>query len=115
MRFLSFPFTVIFGAVVSVRNAFYNWGIFKSYRPKMPVILVGNLSTGGTGKTPHIAYLINLFASRFRLAILSRGYGRKTSGFVLASKNSTASEIGDEPLQFFQQVFRYFCSGAGKP
>ena len=105
-RWLFFPFVVFYGVVVAVRNIFYNCRIFKSHRPKIPVVLVGNLSTGGTGKTPMIHYLATLFENRFQLAILSRGYGRKTSGFVLANKNSTATDIGDEPLQFFQQLPR---------
>ena len=66
----------------------------------MHTICVGNLAVGGTGKTPHVEYLINLLKSEFNIATLSRGYKRKTSGFIIANEDSTAFDIGDEPLQY---------------
>jgi len=86
-----------------VRNAFYNHGIFKSYIFPVPVIVVGNLSTGGTGKTPQTEYLIRLLSSRFKVAVLSRGYKRKSKGFILANSSSNASTLGDEPYQFYSK------------
>lgn len=83
-----------------MRNKLYDLGIFPSTEFEIPTISVGNLSVGGTGKTPHIEYLIHLLKPEFYIATLSRGYGRKTKGFVLADTQSTAKDIGDEPLQF---------------
>lgn len=83
-----------------LRNKFYDWGIFKSVRFHLPVISVGNLSVGGTGKTPHIEYLIRLLSPDYQVATLSRGYGRKTRGFLISDSSTTAADIGDEPLQF---------------
>ena len=83
-----------------MRNKFYDWGVFTSKKFDIPTISVGNLSVGGTGKTPHIEYLIRLLKQEFYIASLSRGYGRKTKGFILADTQSSASDIGDEPLQF---------------
>lgn len=78
----------------------YDLGLFSSKQFDLPTISVGNLSAGGTGKTPHIEYLIRLLKPEFYIATLSRGYGRKTTGFILSDTQSTASDIGDEPLQF---------------
>lgn len=83
-----------------MRNKFYDLGIFTSKEFEIPTISVGNLTVGGTGKTPHIEYLIRLLKPEFYIATLSRGYGRKTTGFVLSDTQSTAKVIGDEPLQF---------------
>lgn len=83
-----------------LRNKLYDLGIFSSTGFDIPIISVGNLCVGGTGKTPHIEYLIRLLKTEFYIATLSRGYGRKTTGFVLSDTQSTASDIGDEPLQF---------------
>jgi tetraacyldisaccharide 4'-kinase len=100
LRIIAFPLSVIYGIIVSIRNKFYDLGILPSKEFDIPVISVGNLCVGGTGKTPHIEYLIRLLKPEFYIATLSRGYGRKSSGFKLADTQSTASEIGDEPLQF---------------
>ncbi len=78
----------------------YDWGIFSSQGFELPTISVGNLTVGGTGKTPHIEYLIRLLKPEFYIATLSRGYGRKTSGYILSDTQSSAQDIGDEPLQF---------------
>jgi tetraacyldisaccharide 4'-kinase len=88
--------------VVFTRNKFYDWGIFKSTQFDLPVICVGNLAVGGAGKTPTTEYLVRLLAD-YKIAILSRGYGRKTKGFILADENATAQSIGDEPMQYFHK------------
>ncbi len=100
LRIIAYPFSILYGLLLFVRNKFYDWGIFRSTGFKIPVISVGNLSVGGTGKTPHIEYLLQLLNADYQTATLSRGYGRKTKGFLLSDTSSTASEIGDEPLQF---------------
>ena len=100
LRILLFPFSILYGTLLFIRNKLYDWGVFSSTKFDIPVISVGNLSVGGTGKTPHIEYLIRLLSPEFFIAILSRGYGRKTKEFVLSDTNSTVSDIGDEPLQF---------------
>src|SRR2546425_320525 len=109
MKFLLLPFSLLYGVIMSLRNFLYDWGIFKSTAFPVAVIAVGNLTTGGTGKTPHIEYLIRLLKDRFKVATLSRGYGRKTKGFIIAppppeggiippSGGGGASLIGDEPM-----------------
>lgn len=102
-RFLLFPFAVVYDFVTRIRNLFFNTGVFKQTSFKTPVIVVGNLSVGGTGKTPQIEYLIRLLKDRYRTAVLSRGYKRKTVGFVLLNENHTAEDVGDEPLQYFNK------------
>ena len=82
---------------------FYRVGIFKSSRFSLPIINVGNLSVGGTGKTPHTEYLIRLLADQNKVFTLSRGFGRKERGFIIADENSTARQIGDEPLQYYKK------------
>ncbi|MGB5944289.1 MAG: tetraacyldisaccharide 4'-kinase [Leeuwenhoekiella sp.] len=99
LRKLLLPFSLIYDGITSVRNAFYNRGLFKSKGYDLPIIGVGNLSTGGTGKTPMIEYLIELLKDR-KLATLSRGYGRNTSGFRWVAPTDDAGMVGDEPLQF---------------
>ncbi len=103
LLFLLYPFALLYGFVMFVRNKCYDWGFFKSASFDLPVISVGNLSVGGTGKTPHIEYLIRLLSPKFRIATLSRGYGRKTSGFRVVSAKSSVNEVGDEPVQFRQK------------
>jgi tetraacyldisaccharide 4'-kinase len=100
MRFLLFPVALIYGLAVWVRNLLYDFGLLKSESFHLPVISVGNLTTGGTGKTPHIEYLIRLLGHEHRLATLSRGYKRKTRGFLVAGVSSRVDDIGDEPMQF---------------
>ena len=103
VRFLLFPFAVLYDLITSIRNLFYNTGIFKQTSFKTPVIVVGNLSVGGTGKTPQIEYLIRLLKDKFKVSVLSRGYKRKTNGFVVLNKNHSAKDVGDEPLQYFKK------------
>lgn len=100
LKILLFPFSILYGLILAIRNRLYDWGIFASTEFNIPIISVGNLSVGGTGKTPHIEYLIRLLSPEFDIATLSRGYGRSTKGFVLSDLHSTTSDIGDEPLQF---------------
>lgn len=95
-----FPFSLLYGLITFFRNLFYDWGFFKSKVFREHIICVGNLSVGGTGKTPHIEYLVRLLKNEFKIATLSRGYKRKTSGFMLAYPENSAEELGDEPKQF---------------
>lgn len=99
LRLLLFPFSLLYHAITFVRNKLYDLGFFRSIRFPFPVIVVGNLSTGGTGKTPHIEYLISLLKNQYKLAVISRGYKRKSKGFYLVEKHSNATCVGDEPLQ----------------
>jgi tetraacyldisaccharide 4'-kinase len=99
-RLLLLPFSLIYGLVLYIRNFLYDMEIIKSYRPPLPVICIGNLAMGGTGKTPHTEYLIRLLKRRHKLATLSRGYGRNTDGFAYVNVDSNATATGDEPLQF---------------
>lgn len=100
---LLYPFTLLYGAVTDFRNHLYNIGQRPSIKFDTNVISVGNLTVGGTGKTPHVEYLIRLLEQQHKIATLSRGYGRKTKGFVLANEEATAQTIGDEPLQFYKK------------
>ena len=93
------PFSWLYGAVIWIRNSLYDNGFLKSSGFNIPLISVGNITVGGTGKTPHVEYLAGLLDSEFSVATLSRGYKRKTRDFKIASIESTANEIGDEPLQ----------------
>ncbi|WP_322549599.1 tetraacyldisaccharide 4'-kinase [Flavobacterium psychraquaticum] len=106
LRKILFPLAIMYWLVTYIRNLLYDKGIFKSYSFDIPIIAVGNLSVGGTGKTPQIEYLIRLLADNYKVAVLSRGYKRATEGFVLADKNATAASIGDEPFQFFSKFPR---------
>jgi tetraacyldisaccharide 4'-kinase len=96
---LLLPFSVIYGIGVSIRNFLFDSGVFPSRIFDIPVISVGNITVGGTGKTPHVEYILSLLKNDFKVAVLSRGYKRKTSGFIVASETSGVDEIGDEPLQ----------------
>ena len=102
-RKLLFPFSLLYILVTSIRNWFYDIGIFKSYSFDIPIIAVGNLSTGGTGKTPQIEYLIRLLSKNHKTAVLSRGYKRKSTGFVLANEFATVETLGDEPFQYYKK------------
>jgi tetraacyldisaccharide 4'-kinase len=103
LRKLLFPFAILYGWITSVRNFLFDTGVLKSYSFDLPVIAVGNLSVGGTGKTPQIEYLIRLLSEKYRIATLSRGYKRQSEGFVLADESSNAAILGDEPFQFYQK------------
>ncbi len=101
--FLLKPLSVVYGWIVLLRNRFFDWGILKQRKFDVPVVVVGNLAVGGTGKTPHTEYIVNLLKHEYHIGVLSRGYRRKTKGFVIASKRSTPSDIGDEPYQIYQK------------
>ena len=100
VRVLLYPFALIYGAVVWLRNRLYDAKVFSSISFSLPVITVGNLSTGGTGKTPHVEYLIRLLQYRYKVATMSRGYKRHTQGFLIATEDTNALRIGDEPMQY---------------
>lgn len=102
-RILLFPLAILYGAAVKLRNYLFDKNILKSSAFNFPLICVGNLSAGGTGKSPMVEYLITLLKNEFKVATVSRGYKRKTKGYVLATENTTALEIGDEPMQFHQK------------
>ncbi len=100
LRILLSPFALIYGGIVKMRQLSYQLQLLRSSRFDVPTIVVGNLSTGGVGKSPHIEYLIRLLQPYINVAVLSRGYKRKTEGFRLVQPENTALEVGDEPLQF---------------
>ena len=97
------PFSWFYGLGVGIRNLLFEMGVLKSRSFDVPVISVGNITVGGTGKTPHVEYLIRLLKSKARVAVLSRGYKRKSSGFVLSDKDTPMRMIGDEPYQIKQK------------
>jgi len=103
IRYILFPIVPVYYFITWLRNKLYDLGIKKSSVYNFPVICVGNLSVGGTGKTPMIEYLIKLLKDNKKVATLSRGYKRETKGFLLADKNATAKSIGDEPFQFYNK------------
>lgn len=100
VRIFFYPFALIYGALVWLRNRLYDTGFFSSIQFMTPVISVGNLSVGGTGKTPHVEYLIRLLQYQYKAATMSRGYKRRTQGFLIADENANALRIGDEPMQY---------------
>ena len=103
LRKILFPSAFLYWLITFIRNWLYDKGIFKSSSFDIPIIAVGNLSVGGTGKTPQIEYLIRLLSDNYKVAVLSRGYKRTTKGFILADENASASSIGDEPFQFYSK------------
>ena len=98
-RYVLFPFSIIYGGIIWIRNKMFDKKLLRSASFNFPVICVGNLAIGGTGKTPMTEYLIRLLRGNFKVAVLSRGYKRKTKGFVMADNHTTAIDIGDEPMQ----------------
>jgi len=103
IRKILFPFSILYSAIASIRNYCYDNGLLKTYSFNLPIIAVGNLSVGGTGKTPQIEYLIRLLSDKYKVTTLSRGYKRKSNGFILADANANAEIIGDEPYQYFSK------------
>ena len=101
--FLLAPFALIFQVITEFRNFFYDLKILKSKKGKIPSIVVGNLSVGGTGKTPMVEFLLRNLSPEKNLGVLSRGYSRKTKGYLKASTTSNPSQIGDEPFQIYQK------------
>ncbi|WP_127845012.1 tetraacyldisaccharide 4'-kinase [Psychroflexus aestuariivivens] len=100
LRYLLFPFGILYAIITNIRNWLFDLNILKSKSFEVPVICVGNLNVGGTGKSPMIEYLLRNLNNEFRIATLSRGYKRETSGYQVVSENSSAKDVGDEPLQF---------------
>ncbi|ARN78035.1 tetraacyldisaccharide 4'-kinase [Nonlabens spongiae] len=98
LRLLLYPFAVLYDLITALRNFFFNVGLTKQYRPKVFTVAVGNLSTGGTGKTPMIEYLIRSITDK-KVGVVSRGYGRSTRGYLEVETSHTPKEVGDEPLQ----------------
>ena len=103
MRILLLPISLLYHIALKIRHKLYDWRILKKTRFEKPVICVGNLCLGGSGKTPTVEYLINILRDKYKVATLSRGYGRKTKGFQMAENQSTYETIGDEPLQYFRK------------
>jgi len=102
-RVLLLPLAALYGLIIFIRNRLFNKNYLKSAEFNFPLICVGNLSVGGTGKSPMVEYLAKLLKDEFRIGTLSRGYKRKTKGYALADANTTALEIGDEPMQFYNK------------
>ncbi len=100
LKYLILPFALLYGFIVFIRNKMYDWSLISSIEFSLPVICVGNITVGGTGKSPHIEYLIELLSPYYQMATLSRGYRRYTRGFHIAHAQSDARDIGDEPFQF---------------
>ncbi len=103
LRISLLPFSVLYGLITACRNLLFDWRIRSVYISSIKTINVGNLAVGGTGKTPHVEYLIRLLQNKYTVATLSRGYGRSTLGFIAANEYSTPQSIGDEPFQIFQK------------
>ena len=103
LRRLLYPFGLLYGGITSVRNFLFDHNILKSTEFEIPVIAIGNLNVGGTGKTPQVEYLARLLSPYYKVAILSRGYKRSSKGFFLADEKSTAAMLGDEPFQYHRK------------
>lgn len=103
LKFVLTPLSWIYGAIVWVRNKLFDAGIFKQQQFDVPVIGIGNITVGGTGKTPHTEYIVGQLCTTYRVAVLSRGYKRKTKGFIVANSKSTPETIGDEPWQIYNK------------
>lgn len=100
------PMSKIYGMAVGIRNIMFKWHILKQRKFDIPIIVIGNIAVGGTGKTPHTEYVINLLKYDYHIGVISRGYKRATKGFVLATSRSTPNDIGDEPYQMYQKFGR---------
>ncbi|GMQ34516.1 tetraacyldisaccharide 4'-kinase [Algoriphagus taiwanensis] len=101
--YLLAPFALIFWMITAIRNLLFDLSWIKSHRSSIPTLVVGNLSVGGTGKTPMVEFLVKVFKEEIKLATLSRGYGRQTRGFLQAHPHSSPEQIGDEPLQIYSK------------
>ncbi len=99
MNIILYPFSLLFGLGVYLRNKMFDWKLLRSVQFDIPIIVVGNLRVGGTGKTPHVEWLLNKLGKDYKIGVLSRGYGRKTKCFLWVDVNSTSNDVGDEPLQ----------------
>lgn len=103
LKYVLTPLSWLYGFGVYTRNKMFDWGWLKEVSFDVPVVGVGNITVGGTGKTPHVEYILECLRYKRNIAVLSRGYKRKTSGFILASAKSTPDSIGDEPLQIYEK------------
>ena len=103
IRWILWPLSLVYGLVMEIRNALFRIGVLKSVSFDVPVISVGNLSVGGTGKTPMVKYLIQQYSNDKTIGVLSRGYGRITKGFLVVETTSLAKNVGDEPLEIKTQ------------
>ena len=103
IKYILLPFSWLYGLITDTRNYLYDKGLFQSKSFKIPIINVGNITVGGTGKSPQVEYLIRLLKDNHKIVTLSRGYGRKTKGFRWADNTANAETIGDEPMQFYQK------------
>jgi tetraacyldisaccharide 4'-kinase len=103
IKILLYPIALLYALIMLFRNKLFDWNIIKSAKFNVPIISVGNLSYGGTGKTPLIEHLVRLLSEERNIAVLSRGYGRKTKGFILAGEKHSANDIGDESLQYYRK------------
>lgn len=100
-KIILYPFSLLFGVITALRNKLFDWNILRSRSIPVPSISVGNITVGGTGKSPHVEYITKLLKDNYTVGIVSRGYRRKTSGFHMADEQSDATIIGDEPMQFY--------------
>lgn len=103
LKYILTPFSWIYGGITAVRNWMFDVHILPEEKFSVPIVSIGNLTVGGTGKTPHTEYVVGMLAMDYNTAVLSRGYKRKTKGFVLANSNSTPDSVGDEPLQIYHK------------
>lgn len=110
-RWYLYPFSLVYHLVTAIRNRLYDWGILKSTRFRIPLIGVGNLSVGGSGKSPMVMYLAELLSEYRRTGVLSRGYGRKTKGYYVVNYDSNYYMVGDEAMQLFQRFKNKFAIG----
>lgn len=104
LKYILTPISMIYGMITAVRNWMFDHNILPQEEFKVPIVSIGNLTVGGTGKTPHAEYIVGMLAMDYNIAVLSRGYKRKTKGFIIANSNSTPDSIGDEPLQMYQKL-----------
>jgi len=103
LRLLLYPLGLVYNLITSIRNLLFKFRIKKVHQSGTPIICIGNLSAGGTGKSPHTEFCIRNFSDEYKITVLSRGYNRLTTGYILASGESSADQIGDEPFQFYNK------------
>jgi len=113
-RWYLYPFSLVYHWVTATRNLLYDWGIFRSAAFKTPIINVGNLSVGGSGKSPMVMYIAELLSREFRTGVLSRGYGRLTKGYHITNYESNYKTVGDEAMQLFERFKNRFVIGVSE-
>ncbi len=102
-KYITLPLSKLYECVVNMRNRLFDWGVLKQVEFDIPIVVVGNIAVGGTGKTPHTEYIIKELSNKFNIGVISRGYKRKTKGFLLATNQSSPNDIGDEPYQIYHK------------